>query len=105
MMRWLVVILIGGGLALGYSAHLVRHSGGIGIVWKDVGTFEQTYIDARNIGVVDFVSLPAPVRSYLADQQIEEVKEAVSETYEETKEEVSGGYKGAVDKAKGWMGK
>ncbi|MBI4829306.1 MAG: hypothetical protein HY804_10965 [Nitrospinae bacterium] len=105
MARWLVILLVAGGLALGYSAHIVRHGGGAGIVWKEQGTFERTYIDARGMGVVDYMGLPAPVRSYLADQTMEDIKEAVSATYEETKEEAGGGYKGAVDKAKGWMGK
>lgn len=75
MKKILFGVLVGAAAVLAVlGVHVVRDSQGTFVVGKQTWTLERTYVDARSLGVGDFLKLPAPVRQQLASRKAAAVR-------------------------------
>ena len=82
-MKYIVIIVLTAIVTLGaaMSVHFVIHDDGyrVKLVMKEKMTFDDTYVDARDLNPVTWLTLPAPVRKALGEDKSAKMKKDVKE--------------------------
>lgn len=64
---------------LALNIHIVSHDDEISFYKKEKMTFDETYIDANNLGPIDWAALPAPVRSGINKIEFDKARKKMKE--------------------------
>ncbi len=67
------------------NVHIIVHDGGVAAVMKESPAFDGTYVDARGANPVSYLTLPKPVRKYLAEKKIDTAKKTITEGMDKLK--------------------
>jgi hypothetical protein len=89
-MKYIVIIGATMALTIGgvLNLHLVLHDGGVKFVQKDHMSFEQTYVDARELNPITWLALPRPVREALGSQHAKKMGKDIDKGLEKVGEDL-----------------
>jgi len=91
-MKYIVIITTTVVVTLGavMNVHLVLHDDGykVKLVQKEKMTFDDTYVDARDMNPVKWLTLPKAVRKALSSDKSEKLKKEINEGLDKVNQDI-----------------